>query len=62
MDTPPRGVKFCWECSRKLWGNHHIVLEVFGEDRVLHKQCADKLREEGGYEREGEGDENLYRK
>ena len=33
-------VKFCWECGRKLYGNHHVLLKVHGEVRTLHKQCA----------------------
>lgn len=33
-------VRFCWECGRKLMGNHHTEIEIDGHIRTLHKQCA----------------------
>ena len=33
-------VRFCWECSRQLWGNHFVEREIDGYKRILHKQCA----------------------
>ena len=33
-------VKFCWHCSRKLWGRHHKILIIEGHKRILHESCA----------------------
>lgn len=35
-------VKFCWDCGKKLWGNHHVIKNIDGYPRTLHKQCAKK--------------------
>lgn len=33
-------VRFCWICSRKLWGNSHIsVTGPDGNERIMHKFC-----------------------
>jgi hypothetical protein len=32
-------VRFCWECGRKLWGNHFVEAKVEGHMRILHKKC-----------------------
>lgn len=37
-------VRFCWECGRKLWGNHHVILNIQGYDRTLHKQCGNQYK------------------
>jgi len=42
--NPPR-VKFCWECGRKLWGNHHVIRLIEGHPRTLHKSCGAKYEE-----------------
>ncbi len=39
-------VRFCWECSRQLWGNSHTIMYIDGEYRVLHKLCAQLLADE----------------
>lgn len=49
MTIKPR-VIFCWECSGKLEGNHHIEKPVprwSGDDvpRILHKSCSKKYDE-----------------
>jgi len=44
-DREPRA-KFCWECGRKLWGNRHVLKEIDGQIRTLHKACAEKLEQE----------------
>ncbi len=41
------GVKFCWICGNKFWGNKIYVVDVRGEDGSLykaycHKSCAEK--------------------
>ena len=36
---PPR-VRFCWLCSRKLYGRHYAEKAVDGETRIMHKECA----------------------
>jgi len=46
LKVPPRGIKLCWECGRKFWGNRFSVLEVDGHDRYLHKACK-KYIEDG---------------
>ncbi len=40
--SKPR-VRFCWACSRKLRGNHHVIRFIDGHERVLHAICADEL-------------------
>ena len=35
-------VDFCWECGRKLWGGQHVIKEIDGHPRVLHKACSKK--------------------
>lgn len=36
----PRGVGFCWDCGRKLYGNHFATdKNPDGNEVVLHKQC-----------------------
>lgn len=32
-------VRFCWECGRKLRGNHFAEQMVDGHLRILHKDC-----------------------
>jgi hypothetical protein len=39
---PPRGIRFCWHCSRKLRGNHFVKAKVNGHMRVMHKACHKK--------------------
>jgi len=46
--SKPR-VKFCWECGKKLYGNHHKVEIINGEECILHISCA-KNRTETEYE------------
>jgi len=45
MTKKPR-VRFCWECGRKLRGNHFVEREVGGHIRILHKECS-RLLEKG---------------
>ena len=33
-------VNFCWECGKKLYGNHRTEMIIDGHKRTLHKQCA----------------------
>ncbi len=42
-------VKFCWDCGRKLWGKHHEVMRIDGEDRTLHHFCAKVLKKKEGW-------------
>lgn len=42
-ELKPR-IRFCWECSRQLWGNHFIELEVEGHKRIMHKSCGKKYQ------------------
>lgn len=38
---PPRPrYRFCWECSRQLYGNAHRVVFVDGIERIVHAACA----------------------
>jgi hypothetical protein len=39
-------VRFCWHCSKKLWGNHYDVVEYMGIERIVHKQCKHKAEKE----------------
>ncbi len=41
-NTRPR-LPFCWECSRKFWGNKHVVIEILGINRELHLSCAEEV-------------------
>jgi hypothetical protein len=36
--------RFCWECGNQLWGNHFEELEVDQHPRILHKECADRIK------------------
>lgn len=45
MSKKPR-VRFCWECGRKLWGNHFVEAEHHGHKRIFHKQCWKDLSKE----------------
>ena len=40
MEVKPR-VKFCWECGKKLWGNHFVEENIDGYSRILHKRCKE---------------------
>lgn len=39
-------IKFCWECGKKLRGNHHSFLVLKGNVHTLHVSCADQLKAE----------------
>jgi hypothetical protein len=39
-------VSFCWECGRKLWGNHKVICLIGEEKRTIHKTCAKQLMHE----------------
>ena len=43
MDKPR--VQFCWQCCKKLYGNHHEIIVVDGYEKVVHKVCAKSLKE-----------------
>jgi hypothetical protein len=34
-------VRFCWECGKKLYGNHFKEIEVDGYKKIVHKTCTD---------------------
>ena len=36
-------VKFCWECGKKLRGNHFKEIYYEGAMRICHKDCAKSL-------------------
>jgi hypothetical protein len=42
--------RFCWSCSRQLYGNRHRLRMVHGNIVVLHVECAKEM------ERAGEGE------
>ena len=46
MEKEKPKYRFCWECSRKLWGNRHAVRVIDGHERILHKCCAKDLDEQ----------------
>lgn len=33
-------VRFCWDCGKKLYGNHFAEKLIDGHIRILHKGCA----------------------
>jgi hypothetical protein len=37
-------VRFCFECGRKLRGNHFIEAEVDGHKRIFHKSCIEVMK------------------
>ena len=39
---PNPRVRFCFECGKKLRGNHFIETEVDGHKRSFHKMCIDE--------------------
>lgn len=44
-DKKPR-VRFCWECGRKLCGNHYEEVEIPPDNIavIMHKQCAKEYK------------------
>ena len=46
--------KFCWICSKKLWGNRSEELIIDGYPRTLHKICAKEVKSEYDYKKIGE--------
>ncbi len=48
-------VKFCWVCSKKLWGNHKEELVIDGHTRTLHKTCARDVKREYDYKKDSDG-------
>jgi hypothetical protein len=46
MSEKPK-IRFCWECGRKLQGNHFAEEKIEGHIRILHKKClVDRMKEE----------------
>lgn len=45
-------VRFCWVCSRKLYGNHYreVIFKGDGRAKIVHAQCKDKVNAEPGPE------------
>lgn len=37
---PKPRVRFCWACSRKLYGVSHVLRVIDGCERILHATCA----------------------
>ncbi len=46
---PKPRVNFCWECGRTLWNQRHEIMRIYGEDKILHKQCAKDLKAHNYY-------------
>jgi hypothetical protein len=44
MKNKPR-IRFCWQCGRKLLGNHHEMMLIDGYEKILHKTCAKALKQ-----------------
>jgi hypothetical protein len=38
--VPRPRYRFCWWCSRQLWGNVYRMVIVDGIDRIVHAACA----------------------
>jgi hypothetical protein len=41
IDQSAPHTKFCWECGRKLAGNHFRNVIRNGQEVTVHKECAD---------------------
>ncbi len=37
-------VRFCWYCSRKLWGNKYTEDKIDGYSRIFHKSCHETFK------------------
>ena len=37
-------IRFCYECSHKLWGDKFKEVLVNGEKKIMHKICAENLK------------------
>lgn len=46
MKRRPR-YRFCWECSRKLYGNAHRELETPAGLVIVHMHCAEDMIKAG---------------
>lgn len=44
MKDKPR-VNFCWQCGKKLYGNHFEEIEVDGYTKTVHKICAKNMKD-----------------
>ena len=38
--------RFCWECGKQLYGNHHEEVKLPNDDLyvIMHKQCAKEFK------------------
>jgi hypothetical protein len=57
--STPR-VGFCWWCSKKLRGKHHVEVEVDGCMRVMHKWCNERRLSGEGPADDGMWDDTYY--
>jgi hypothetical protein len=48
-------VRFCWMCSKKLYGNHSEILTIDSYPRTLHKMCAKEVKKGWDYRNIGDG-------
>lgn len=49
--------RFCWWCSRQLWGKSHRARIVDGHDVVVHTACNDLMeRQDVGEAKESPAD------
>lgn len=39
-------VRFCHDCGKQLYGNHHAIVKFDGIDHefIYHKDCAENLK------------------
>jgi hypothetical protein len=46
---PKANPPICWECGKKLYGGGRFyeVVNVDGYDRIVHRDCRDRIVEEG---------------
>ncbi len=52
--TKPEGkprVRFCWVCSKQLYGNHHREVIYKGDNRpkIVHVACVKKVNDESAF-------------
>ncbi len=50
-----RNVRFCWSCGKKLWGNHKEELTIDGYSKILHKDCAKKIKNGYNFKKDESG-------
>ena len=47
-DKPKPRIRFCWVCSKRLYGRFYreVIYKKDGRPRIVHVECAGKVNDE----------------